>query len=486
MSTTIAVTELGALLIMAGLLLLWFRPPWLLALLVVSSVLQAPAVITVAFGVERHGVTPFNMVTLLLGVHLIPAWMNYRKRRDGGSGQRSLLFAAWAIFLAYSVLGAISLPIIFDGVPVHPLLKKSDIESVAVPNHFSISHVAQAVNGLGLLVILAYVYVLAEPKRSLKIITCGFVGAFAISLLLGAYQRGSIIGLFSLDLEFWASNPTYNQSFHDPLHGPYFGRAALPFIEPSYASVWFSSCAAAAFAAAVYTRSRYWPRWLLLATAATAGLANTVGTTGFAALGLFVLSLIAYHWCYGRQRSTRRTNLILGVTAAGVAGGALFVTVDYLQLRLGWMEPVRATLGFTLAKIEALPESPRAWSTARAFAIVAETYGLGVGAGSTRASSYVVSLLANTGVVGFALFVYALIQLLKAAVPPRSTLDIAIVAAIITCCIGVFSGIPDQSWPVFWMFILLGIAAVSARGAGFSLGAGRAGADDGAARLPDG
>ena len=102
--------------------------------------------------------------------------------------------------------------------------------------------------------------------------------------------------------------------------------------------------------------------------------------------------------------------------------------------------------------------SPRAETNLRAIGLIKETYGLGVGMGSQRSSSYFASLLANTGVLGFSLFIGMLATLLwrywKA--PELSDAQIFVAAALPTATLAMGLGIPDLNMPMYWGFIILG------------------------------
>ena len=86
-----------------------------------------------------------------------------------------------------------------------------------------------------------------------------------------------------------------------------------------------------------------------------------------------------------------------------------------------------------------------------------ETYGLGVGMGSNRASSFFASLVSNTGVLGALLFSGVLLTLLwryfKA--PKLTDMQIFVAASLPTATLAMGLGIPDLNLPMYWGFIFL-------------------------------
>ncbi len=103
-------------------------------------------------------------------------------------------------------------------------------------------------------------------------------------------------------------------------------------------------------------------------------------------------------------------------------------------------------------------DGARELSNMRALEIVQETYGLGVGMGSNRASSFFASLVSNTGVLGAALFCAMLVSLLWRYVraPALTDMQIFVAVALPTATLGMGLGIPDLNLPMYWGFIFLG------------------------------
>ena len=102
-------------------------------------------------------------------------------------------------------------------------------------------------------------------------------------------------------------------------------------------------------------------------------------------------------------------------------------------------------------------DGSRELSNKRALEIVQETYGLGVGMGSNRASSFMASLVSNTGVLGALLFCSMLASLLWRYIkaPKLTDMQIFVATALPTATLAMSLGIPDLNLPMYWGFIFL-------------------------------
>lgn len=452
-------TVFGALFLPVGLGLLLWRPSWLLGLLVVSAVFQAPAVATLELGGGGYGITPFNATCALIGLQLCRQFIQ--------GGPRAMVsvvatpawtgYLLWSGFLLVAALGALILPRLFEGVLVHPALVRGVTLMAPEPNRWSISNLAQALNCAALWVVFSYARLLPERERAIRIFLHGLAWALACSLLAGVHQRLAMGGLVPMFLEFWGSNPSYNQWFYAPEYGPKsFQRVGLPFVEPSYASVWFAALMCGAATVALY--GRLWRREaLLLAVLAALGLFNTMGTSGLLAGAGFLLLLLLFHAMYGHRLTSTRVGAHVAVVLVGAVVLAGVVIWDYLVLHTAALTPLRETIAWTWSKVLAYQGSERDATNRQALIILLDTHGLGAGAGSSRASSYFLSLLANTGIPGLLLFLLALARqcrLAAYAAQGGSIAALALLGALLALLIGVGSGIPDQSWPVVWVLIL--------------------------------
>lgn len=438
-------------------------------ILPLSAVAQAPAVAVLSINGMEMGLTPFNVAAAMCGTALALGILGKNQTRWKRLSEPVVW--PWLAFLAWSILCAPVLPLIFEGVKVHPLLLQGDIRPKPEAHALGISNIAQAINCAAVTVVIIYLLQRESGATTLRYLLMGTAAAGIVSLMVGLYQRGALLDLYPLADSFWASNPTYNQSFHSPRYGPKLGRVGLPFIEPSYASAWFAALLAGLLCAAAYTSSAGRALLLLLvAILAALGLLNTMGTTGIGAFALFsiCLALMMVHLKYSEAMPPQAWAPLLAL--AGIAVLVLILLVDYTMTHSELLASTRDSIAFQIRKLpRAFEDGPRFWSNVRALQIIVETYGLGIGTGSTRASSYLLSLGANTGLIGLGLFALSVLRLLRALTPTRDCLGSQFTylwGSVVTILLAVSSAISDQNWPVLWLFIataLVGAQTVRSR-----------------------
>jgi len=85
----------------------------------------------------------------------------------------------------------------------------------------------------------------------------------------------------------------------------------------------------------------------------------------------------------------------------------------------------------------------------------ADSYGLGVGVGSARASSFLTTLLATSGLIGFILFFAAVRSILRAVDRQHQNAAFSFAACASGILLGASLGVPDTTIPLLW--ILLGL-----------------------------
>lgn len=431
------------------------RASWLLPLVFVAAVLQSPAVIVVLVGKAKFGVTPFNVAAGFIAVHLL--WLVARQRRvDLGHGRLRIALAAWVLFTAVSVIGALTLPRLFSGMPVFLLADPNGFDYLLTPLRFTVVNLVQAVNSL--IMLMLFIYALQLPDRAALLKKClwGLGLALAVSIAVGVYQRLGWMGLVVQPNEFWASNPSYVQMWQTPF-GP-IQRVSFPFVEPSFTSAWFAAIAGGLTSLYCFGTRRWWWGGLGM-VAASMALLNTLGFTGMLAFAAFALILgalllLAALTNWRRQRGRLMIRVGIGLATAVVVG----------VVAAAWLEssPEKSnvsTVWFMLTEKlgEVADSGVRARSNRQALLIARDSYGLGVGSGSNRASNYFLSLLTNTGLIGTLAFLLA-VALPWVGLARSHTVSADAKAFVLgaTACMlmSVAGGIPDQNWPPLWIVLL--------------------------------
>lgn len=443
---------------------LGFRPA-ILALLVVSAVLHAPAVVVLDFGGARFGLSAFLVTCVLVGADLLRRVVARRtlQMQPHDALVPSLI---WFGLLGWTVAGSMLLPHLFEGMPVHLLSAREPVMEPPRPLRWDAGHLGQIVNAVCLLLVLVYLHQL-NSRKALRALIPGFAWAILLSVCIGVYQRLAMLDLVSWYPEFWGSNPSYNQNFLVPTYGPNIGRVGLPFAEPLYAGVWFAVASAAALCWWIYGRCpRRRALAAILCVLSLGGLANSMGTAGIAAFAGFVALLVVFHAWHGRSLTSTFTSvaLVLPLAVGMLAAAALLLLIlsghatwfaDWSDSGYRWIHD----------KYVELFQGYRRDADREAIRVLAATWGLGAGSGSLRASGYFTSMLGNAGLPGLALFVAALWATAGAVYRRRREIGTAATAwggAIIALLIGIGGGIADQAWPVAWIVLFGGVALVLA------------------------
>jgi hypothetical protein len=441
---------------------LWWRAV-LPALLVVSVVLHAPAAMVLEIGGTRFGISPFLFACGLVGIDLGRRAVRERRLAIAGrdvDGASRL----WLAFLAWTVLSALLLPHLFEGLPVHLLGAREPVLEPPRPLHWGPGHLGQIVNALALAIVLAWLHQVRSP-RTVRSLFVGFAVAVVLAFGVGLYQRLAMQGVVAWHPEFWGSNPSYNQNFLARTYGPNIGRVGLPFTEPLYASVWFALAAAATFCWWVYgreLRSRALAAGLFVL--ALLGLANSLGTAGILAFGLSAGMLVLFHACHGWRFATRLTSVVLvwPLALALLAAGWLVAAIllDQADWFARWSD---SGYRWVHDKYVELFQGYRHRADRQALHVFVATWGLGAGAGSVRASGYLTALLGNMGVPGLVLFLSGLVATARAVWCSRDEIGRAALAwagGLIALLVGIGGGISDQAWPPTWMMLFGGVALV--------------------------
>jgi hypothetical protein len=431
-----------------------FRRTWLPGLLLLSAVLQATAIVNLPAGDRSFGVSPYNLTALFAFlVFVLRYW--HGERAFSLVASLGIPTLALGLFVLVSVLGAFVLPHVFAGVSVYLLFGPFPMDVPPEPLRWTMSNAVQAVN---LCVHTTVLLFLAQartrndwqPLGLIKGVSLGFI----LVLIAGLWERASILWGLPSGNDFWVSNAGYYISSLAALPGGWV-RVGTPFSEPSYASVYLVSITLGLLAVAAFGRQQR--RALYLAVVAGLALINTFGATGWAAGGVALLALL--FWLSAKAIWSR--DQFLMQRAKWAWAGMLLITLLVLWLLM--LSPFAPKLNLVMdnlifSKLEWDPKEVRHSSNLMALRIGQDTMGLGVGLGSHRASSFFASLLANTGVLGFGLFVAMLMSLLWRywRAPHLSDMQIFVAAALPTATLAMGLGIPDLNIPMYWGFIFLG------------------------------
>lgn len=461
-------TTFGQLVLPLLAAVLLFERQWLLPALIVAATIQAPSIINVSFGhaAVSYGVTLFNVLALLICLSLLWHVKRLVSQRDWLSGVAGFNMKLWLAYATIAILGAVSLPFVFADTPVYLLIEKKTFESGVSPLHWSLSNLAQIVNILLLVGILIHVRLQANDRWLMRRIATGFVVAVLISALIGLHQRLAWHNIIPMMSDFWASNPTYAQSFVS-FAGP-VARVSWPFTEPAYGSVWFAAILGGCLL--VFFAGKRKQSGLMGGLVAGFALLNTLGATGFLALGLATLLGLILGGLFFLKRPEIRWELLYRlaflVIVIACCGLALYIVLrHYGEVNTAQMALLKLLAGDN----RTFWGDIRPQSNLHALSVLQDSYGFGVGMGSNRASSYFASLFSNSGLLGGLAFLMALLHLtftMIKSLPSRGTTDFPLFlsGALITATIAVGIAIPDQNWPAYWAIIIAAFAWINQAG----------------------
>ena len=176
---------------------------------------------------------------------------------------------------------------------------------------------------------------------------------------------------------------------------------------------------------------------------------RSTSTTAYVALGLLGL-LAALEWCWRALAARRGARARQGLgTEFAVAGASLLVVLGLLALAPGLFDPLVALFDkMVVHKIGSSSFEERGLWTATSWQAMLDTWGVGVGVGSTRASSSVVGVISGTGFLGALLFYAFVLQTLFRR-PARGDAEGALLLRAVRWSFG----------PIFATGLMIGISA---------------------------
>jgi hypothetical protein len=394
------ITGFAIIVLVLGVASLVLRPE--VAVICMMCLCLANAAGTISIG--GASIPPANLFLVFFTGRLV---LQRRGLWDAYDALRSDRTGIWLLLLmSYAVMSAVFYPRLLEGATdifFTDRLFPTNHEALLRPLAPGSGNITQSIYALGAVCVYAATQAYRQTV-SPEIFLKGFLAlallniAFAV-LDIVTYNMG--IG-FVLDLM---------RSGGYVIHaGQDFGgyrRLIGSFTEPS-------SFAAFSFVMFVAMFVLWLKRWggALVVVAMLSNLAlvaMSTSTTGYGALAVF--GGVVAVWLVFLLLSERITKRALTIVLALWIGATFTVTLHAAGLvPAGVYEVADLTIG----KAQSASGIERSMMNARAWANFVETGGLGVGLGSARASSFVLVLLSNLGVIGALLFVMFLLRLLLA------------------------------------------------------------------------
>lgn len=457
-------SPLGAIVIPLTILVAAFRPSWLLPLTILVSPMQASAVLNV------HGPIDFGLQpSFFVGSIWLVSLLGRLLLRDRLRVPRVVVHgvAPLFVFAGWALITAAVLPLAFQG--------KLDVgyaDGVVRPLQPSTAHVTQWLYLLfGVLVATGAALDVRTADR-LRVAVRSFLVAGLIASLYGFFFLSVHIlrvGPMVASLKAWFHNSV---SFLQHTEGTLpigVPRMSSFLAEPSMAAhffVGYAGLAIGVFGARPNLVSKKEAVVHLAISMAAAIL--TLSSTALATIAVWVF-IGTILLVLRRRRAPLRT------TAYGSA--VVIATLFVLSLAYAYVLPqgaegaVSALRLVTVEKLQTESGISRMRSVVDAVRLLGETWGLGVGWGSQRMLSFLTTVLASTGLVGFVLLVWSGLHIWRIVIAARrraqaSQREVGQVAAslglsLLWMMTAAALAVPDVVFTYFWIAIGLVVAAWS-------------------------
>jgi hypothetical protein len=311
---------------------------------------------------------------------------------------RDKLYLVLLVFVAIACLGAFTLPFIFEGIGVyHPYGHIAQQVNNHTPLKWSVSNLGQA--GYLFVTFVTVVYGVLLARK----------GSISTQSAIKAYEYSSILVIVISVLELYArlngfylfeflfNNPNYGQVYFAGM--PNRPRINGTFVEPSFLAVMMGSFL-------VYTISMFMKmggkKYLLLIFLSSFTLFSTISTTAYACFALVLVALVFI--LFVRKEVKKVVAVILSVSLGFlIYASSFYVFKSELFSSSSDTSNIASIVNTNKHVHEFRASSGRLASDIRSIEIFAETYGLGVGIGSHRPSSFGGAILATTGAIGFSI-----------------------------------------------------------------------------------
>lgn len=456
-----------------------FARGWLPGLVLGSAVSQAAAVANVPVGSGFYGISPYVASAGVAG--LVMLWRRLGPDKSPLAPPAHIRTpAVWMlVYAAVAIVGSFVLPQVFETLPVQPPLDPKGYSLTEFPPlAWSISNLAQATNLFVHLTAAFFVWQsLNRSDWSTRYTITAFGAASGIALAAGLHDRAALLLEWPRMASFWMSNVGYSLVDYVPLLIPHLTltpdgakdtilyRISSPFSEPSYGSAFMASIYSGLMAVFLFSRHGRGVVFIVLVLFAL-GLLNTTGSTGWVA-GVAATLVLAIGFTWKKLRNIKQSARTQRLVLRPFLIATLLVSAAIAGL---WQSPfLRAApaIGnvFIFNKAATLKNDGRFLSDMRGITLMQQTLGLGAGMGSNRTSSFLTSLLSNTGLAGTLAFLAMLATLMARFVTARQLRpsQYFAFAALGTCVFAVSLSIPDLNLPFLWAFIFLAFALCPAQ-----------------------
>lgn len=356
-------------------------------------------------------------------------WIVRSRARDRGKYFEFPAATWWLLmFTVVGMAGAVIWPRFFEGsvrvLPTRHGLDSGFLEPVG-PSGTNYIQAFYLFCNFVLFALFAYVVQVGAVSR--EMVLRGVIRGALISVALGIYQIVAYQFGFPWPGGIINSNIGVMQLAEQTAMG--LRRMSSTFLEPSQMAMHFLG----AFGIAGLGLRRKWPAMLILS-------ALVISTSSTAYFGLVMLLGI---WiAFDLPVRGAKVLPIAAAILIVILGGVL---TDYVVTGGRFVD------GLIIRKFEGGSGESRLYADKVALKTFIDSFGMGVGVGSARASSVFATLAATTGLPGLIAFGGFLVTLIRVAGRSRDDEDRALLFGLLGLVVGWAISIPDLSFPLFWM-----------------------------------
>jgi hypothetical protein len=445
-------TLLGTFFIPITLACFLWKPRHLLPLLVVASVFEAGSVFNGAVGGFVFGVSPFCLMEIAIAFRLfLHVWNGGTLLPPPRTAARGIAVILLA-FLVWSFVSALVMPRVFAGMPVISPRERVDVDLVfgnLWPLRWSLSNLGQGIYLVLNTGAVLFAFLVTQSVEQTGELAKALLWAVYIAVGVGLLQYiAPFIGI-PYPYSVFNNNPNNLLGF-EPLDQQIdgFTRISSTFAEPMNSGSFLAAAACGLLAS--YLRGERGMLALTGLLATVLVLLQTTSTTGYASLVIMLVPLLIYFNPLARRQLPGWPSFFKGwttVTATALAGAGLVIVL------IPRLSP--ALVQVTVDKAEGMSFLSRVAADQQSWALLEATHGLGVGLGSNRPSSLIMSLLSTVGIVGTALFAMAIYRIVRLfpgrAAPAKLQMSFWSLMGLLVASMGV----PDLNRPALWALLIV-------------------------------
>lgn len=399
---------IGLLLSVCALAAMFYSRTSTLAVLCVALLFQASAAITL-HAMGGSPIPPGYLMIAFLGLGVLI--------RTGGPGRvlETLYFGraeyTLILFIVWAIITALFMPRIFQGMfEVYPL--GTDSTGLLLPQPIGplTSNIAQSVYYVGDLAVFIMVGALLLSMRTLRPIALAVLISAFFNILFVLVDTATYLTGTGNILNFVRNADVVHRA-EDVVLG--MKRVTGFFAETSS----YSSHALALFAFTfrLWRGGVYLPYVGAVALATCITLVLSTSSTAYAGLALYLMVTLPRDFSGtdstlpNDRGRVGRTGLLLSLIPVGGVLAAIAIAV-----RPDLLDPINNMINEMLInKLDSESGIERMNWNMLALQNVVDTYGLGVGVGSNRNSSFVIALISSTGIIGSILFVVFVVKVFR-------------------------------------------------------------------------